>query len=293
MGKIIDGIKVSNDIKSEVKSEIDLHIKNGLRSPKLAIILVGNHHASSVYVNAKIRACNVVGIDSELIQLSDNIKEIDLLSKIHSLNNNKDLDGFIIQLPLPDYISVQKVIDSINPEKDIDGFTNDNIGSITSNINKLLPATGVGVLTLLERYHVEMNSKNCVVIGSSRNVGAPIAQMLMQKEESTVVVCNSKTKNLGYYTKGADILISAVGKPNLVTSDMVKEGVVIIDVGISRVVDASKKSGYKLVGDVDFDNIFEKSKLITPVPGGVGPMTIASLIQNTLKAYNSNFEKSR
>jgi methylenetetrahydrofolate dehydrogenase (NADP+) / methenyltetrahydrofolate cyclohydrolase len=293
MDKIIDGIKISNDIKSEVKHEIDLYIKNGLRSPKLAIILVGNHHASSIYVNAKIKACSAVGIDSELIHLSDNIKEADLLLKIDSLNNDKGLDGFIIQLPLPDNISVQKVIDSINPEKDIDGFTNDNIGSITSNTNKLLPATGVGVLTLLERYNVDMNSKNCVVIGSSRNVGAPIAQMLMQKEESTVVVCNSKTKNLTYYTKGADILISAVGKPNLVTSDMVKEGVVIIDVGISRIADKSKKSGYKLVGDVDFDKIYEKAKLITPVPGGVGPMTIASLIQNTLKAYNSNFEKSK
>ena len=293
MDKIIDGIKISNDIKSEVKHEIDLHIKNGLRSPKLAIILVGNHHASSIYVNAKIKACTAVGIDSELIRLSDNIKEADLLLKIDSLNNDKGLDGFIIQLPLPDNISVQKVIDSIKPEKDIDGFTNDNIGSITSNINKLLPATGVGVLTLLERYNVDMNSKNCVVIGSSRNVGAPIAQMLMQKEESTVVVCNSKTKNLAFYTKDADILISAVGKPNLITSDMVKKDVVIIDVGISRIIDKSKKSGYKLVGDIDFDNVFEKAKLITPVPGGVGPMTIASLIQNTLKAYNSNFEKSK
>ena len=200
------------------------------------------------------------------------------------------MDGFIVQLPLPDQINVQNVIDSINPDKDVDGFTNDNIGSITSNIKKLLPATGLGVMTLIERYNIDLESKTCAILGSSRNVGAAIAQMLMQKEEVTVTVCNSKTKNLKDITTNSDLIISAVGKPSLVTSDMVKDGVIIIDVGISRVRDESKKSGFKIVGDVDFDNVLPKASLISPVPGGVGPMTIASLIQNTLKAYKNNEE---
>lgn len=290
MNKIIDGIKISSEIKEEIKGEISLIKERGRREPSLCIVLVGNHSASSIYVKAKIRACEEVGIDVDLITLNDNILEDELLDLIEKLNNKKSLDGFIVQLPLPDQINVQNVIDSINPDKDVDGFTNDNIGSITSDIKKLLPATGLGVMSLIERYEIDLESKTCAILGSSRNVGAAIAQMLMQKEEVTVTVCNSKTKNLKGITKNADLIISAVGKPNLVTSDMVNDGVVIIDVGISRVRDESKKSGFKIVGDVDFDNVLPKASLITPVPGGVGPMTIASLIQNTLKAYKDNEE---
>ena len=290
MNKIIDGIKISSEIKEEIKGEISLIKERGGREPSLCIVLVGNHSASSIYVKAKIRACEQVGIHVDLITLNDNILQDELLDLIEKLNNKKSLDGFIVQLPLPDQINVQNVIDSINPDKDVDGFTNDNIGSITSDIKKLLPATGLGVMSLIERYEIDLESKTCAILGSSRNVGAAIAQMLMQKEEVTVTVCNSKTKNLKGITKNADLIISAVGKPNLVTSDMVNDGVVIIDVGISRVRDESKKSGFKIVGDVDFDNVLPKASLITPVPGGVGPMTIASLIQNTLKAYKDNEE---
>ena len=290
MNRIIDGLKISSDIKKEIKDEISLIKQRGDRVPSLSIVLVGNHSASSIYVNAKIRACEEVGINVELISLNDNILEVELLDLIRKLNNKKSLDGFIVQLPLPDQINVQNVIDSINPDKDVDGFTNDNIGSITSDIKKLLPATGLGVMTLIERYKIDLESKSCAILGSSRNVGAAIAQMLMQREEVTVTVCNSKTINLKNITKKADLIISAVGKPNLVTSEMVKDGVVIIDVGISRVRDKSKKSGFKIVGDVDYDNVFAKASMITPVPGGVGPMTIASLIQNTLKAHKNNEE---
>ena len=288
MNKLIDGIKVSGEIKEEIKYEIDFLVSSGERRPSLTIVLVGKHSASKIYVKAKMKACKEVGIDANLISLNDNISEQDLLILIKKLNNKKTEDGFIVQLPLPDHISVQKVIDSINSNKDIDGFTNDNIGSITSKKKKLMPATGLGVLTLIERYNIDIVSKNCVVLGSSRNVGAAIAQILMQKEEVTVTVCNSKTKNLKNITINADIIISAVGKPNLVTQDMVKDGVIIIDVGISRVEDSTRKSGYKIVGDVDFENVSKKAKMISPVPGGVGPMTIVSLLQNTLKAYNEN-----
>ena len=288
MNKLIDGIKVSGEIKEEIKEEIDFLVSSGERRPSLTIVLVGKHSASKIYVKAKMKACEEVGIDANLISLNDNILEQDLLALIKKLNNKKTKDGFIVQLPLPDHISVQKVIDSIDSNKDIDGFTNDNIGSITSKKKKLMPATGLGVLTLIERYNIDIVSKNCVVLGSSRNVGAAIAQILMQKEEVTVTVCNSKTKNLKNITINADIIISAVGKPNLVTQDMVKDGVIIIDVGISRVEDSTRKSGYKIVGDVDFENVSKKAKMISPVPGGVGPMTIVSLLQNTLKAYNEN-----
>lgn len=288
MNKLIDGIKVSEEIKKEIKSEIDFLISSGERRPSLSIVLVGKHSASKIYVKAKMKACKEVGINANLVSLSDNISQKDLLILIEKLNNKKTEDGFIVQLPLPDHISVQKVIDSIDSNKDIDGFTNDNIGSITSKKKKLMPATGLGVLTLIERYEIDIVSKNCVVLGSSRNVGAAIAQILMQREDVTITVCNSKTKNLNNITINADIIISAVGKPNLVTQDMVKDGVIIIDVGISRIKDSTRKSGYKIVGDVDFENVSKKAKMISPVPGGVGPMTIVSLLQNTLKAYNEN-----
>ena len=290
MSKIIDGIKISNEIKDEISEKISIAIDKGHRPPSLKIILVGGHGPSRIYVNAKLKACEAVGIDAELISLNDNINQEDLSDLINNLNTDNDVDGFIVQLPLPDNISVQKVIEHIHPSKDVDGFTNDNIGSITSTKKKLMPATGLGVMTLIERYAIDIESKKCVVIGSSRNVGGAIAQMLVQREDVTVTVCNSKTKNLKSITIDADLIISAVGIPNLVTEDMVKEGVSIIDVGISRVEDSSKKSGYKIVGDVDFENIYNKANLITPVPGGVGPMTIVSLLQNTLKVYCDKFK---
>jgi len=290
MSKIIDGIKISKEIKAEIRKKILIATKKGFRSPSLKIVLVGGHGPSKIYVNAKLKACESVGIDAELISLSDNILQEELIELIKKLNKDNDVDGFIVQLPLPENISIQKVIENIDSSKDVDGFTNDNIGSITSKNKKLLPATGLGVMTLIKRYSIDVESKKCVVIGSSRNVGGAIAQMLVQREDVTVTVCNSKTKNLKSITIDADLIISAVGIPNLVTEDMVKDGVSIIDVGISRVKDSSKRSGFKIVGDVDFDSIYKKANLITPVPGGVGPMTIVSLLQNTLKVYCDKFK---
>lgn len=290
MNNLIDGKKVASEIKDEIIKKISQSISEGNRAPSIKIVLIGNHGPSKIYVNAKLRACESVGIDAELLSLNDNINQDKLSDIILKLNSDKNLDGFIVQLPLPDQINVQKVIDIIDPSKDIDGFTNDNIGSITSKKKKLMPATGLGVMTLIERYCIDIDSKCCVVLGASRNVGGAIAQMLVEREDTTVIVCNSKTKNLKSLTKNADLIISAVGKPNLVTEDMVKEGVAIIDVGISRIKDSSKKSGYKIVGDVDFENVSKKASLITPVPGGVGPMTIISLLQNTLKVYCDKFK---
>ena len=289
MSNLIDGKKVAGEIKDEISKVISESISSGNRAPSIKIVLVGDHGPSKIYVNAKLKACKSVGIEAELISLSDNINQNDLSELIADMNKDQDLDGFIVQLPLPNQVSVQKVIELIDPSKDIDGFTNDNIGSISSKNKKLMPATGLGVMTLIERYGIDIDSKKCVVLGASRNVGGAIAQMLVEKEDATVVVCNSKTKDIKYFTSDADLIISAVGKPKLVTADMVKNGVAIIDVGISRVEDSSKKSGYKIVGDIDFDNVRKKASLITPVPGGVGPMTIVSLLQNTLKVYCEKF----
>ena len=289
MSNLIDGKKVAGEIKDEISKVISDSISRGNRAPFIKIVLVGDHGPSKIYVNAKLKACESVGIEAELISLNDNIKQDKLSELIVDMNKDQDLDGFIVQLPLPNHVSVQKVIELIDPSKDIDGFTNDNIGSISSKNKKLMPATGLGVMTLIERYGIDIDSKKCVVLGASRNVGGAIAQMLVEKEDATVVVCNSKTKDIKYFTSDADLIISAVGKPKLVTADMVKDGVAIIDVGISRVEDSSKKSGYKIVGDVDFDNVRKKASLITPVPGGVGPMTIVSLLQNTLKVYCEKF----
>ena len=289
MSNLIDGKKVAGEIKDEISKVISKSISRGNRAPSIKIVLVGDHGPSKIYVNAKLKACESVGIEAELISLNDNINQDDLSELIADMNIDQDLDGFIVQLPLPNQVSVQKVIELIDPSKDIDGFTNDNIGSISSKNKKLMPATGLGVMTLIERYGINIDSKKCVVLGASRNVGGAIAQMLVEKEDATVVVCNSKTKDIKYFTSDADLIISAVGKPKLVTADMVKNGVAIIDVGISRVEDSSKKSGYKIVGDVDFDNVRKKASLISPVPGGVGPMTIVSLLQNTLKVYCEKF----
>ena len=284
MPTIIDGRKISATIKEEIKAQVDEMKAAGKRAPHLAIIICGDDGASHTYVNGKINACKAVGFDYTLMQFAGTISEEKLMQHVNQLNQDEDIDGFIVQLPLPEHISVDKVTESIIPEKDVDGFTNENFGSITSDVQLLMPATPFGVMELIKRYDIETEGKHCVVVGASRLVGAPVAQMMAHDGHATVTVCHIHTKDLAKHTKEADILIVAVGKPGLITADMVKDGAVVIDVGTTRVEDKSKKSGFKLSGDVEFDAVSEKASFITPVPGGVGPMTIASLMMNTLKA---------
>ena len=285
MPTIIDGRKVSKDIKSEIKARVDEIKAAGKRAPHLAIIIVGDDGASHTYVNGKINACKEVGFDYTLLQFASTISEAKLLKHISQLNSDEDIDGFIVQIPLPDHISVEHVIENIAPKKDVDGFTNQNFGSIISTHHLLLPATPFGIMELIKRYEIETQGKECVVVGASRIVGAPLSLMMLQDGMATVTVCHEHTQDLAKHTCEADILIVAVGKPGLITKDMVKEGAVVIDVGTTRVEDASKKSGFRLSGDVDYENVAPSASYITPVPGGVGPMTIASLLLNTLKAY--------
>lgn len=284
MPTIIDGRKISTDIKAEIKLQVD-HIKgSGKRAPHLAIIIVGDDGASHTYVNGKIKACKDVGFDYTLMQFAGTISEEKLLKHVEQLNGDDDIDGFIVQLPLPEHISVEKVTASISPEKDVDGFTNENFGSITSDTPLLMPATPYGIMELIKRYNIETEGKNCVIVGASRLVGAPLALMMSNDANSTVTLCHKYTNDLVSHTKEADILVVAVGKPGLISGDMVKEGAVVIDVGTTRVEDKTKKSGHRLAGDVDFQTVADKTSYITPVPGGVGPMTIASLMINTLHA---------
>lgn len=287
MPTIIDGRRTSAEIKNEIASKVEELKANGKRAPHLAIIIVGDDAPSHTYVNGKINACKTVDFEYTLLHFANSISEEKLIKHVIKLNEDEDIDGFIVQIPLPDHISVDHVTDRISSTKDVDGFTNQNFGSITSEHQLLLPATPFGVMELLKRYDIETKGKECVVVGASRLVGAPLSQMLMYDGMATVTVCHEHTKDLSKHTKEADILISAVGKPNLITKDMVKEGVVIIDVGTTRVEDSSKKSGFRLSGDVDFENVAPLCSHITPVPGGVGPMTIASLLVNTLKAYEA------
>lgn len=284
MPTLIDGRKISAEIKEEIKSQVDQLKETGKRAPHLAIIIVGDDGASHTYVNGKINACKAVGFDYTLMQFAATMSEEKLLKHVEQLNEDSDIDGFIVQLPLPDHISVDKVTASISPEKDVDGFTNENFGSITSNQPLLMPATPFGVMELIKRYKIETEGKNCVIVGASRLVGAPLALMMTNDARATVTVCHKYTQNLAEHTRQADILVVAVGKPGLITQDMVKEGAVVIDVGTTRVKDETKKSGFKLSGDVDYESVADKASLITPVPGGVGPMTIASLMMNTLSA---------
>jgi methylenetetrahydrofolate dehydrogenase (NADP+)/methenyltetrahydrofolate cyclohydrolase len=284
MPTIIDGKKVAKDIESEITSKVITWKEKGFRSPHLAIIIVGDDGASHTYVNGKINACKAVGFDYTLLQFAGTISEDKLMRHIKSLNEDEDVDGFIVQLPLPEHIHVQKIIENIAPEKDVDGFTNQNFGSISSEHQLLLPATPFGVMELLRRYKIDTEGKHCVIVGASRIVGAPLSLMMIEAR-ATVTVCHKYTKNLPLLTKEADILVVAVGKPGLISGDMVKEGVVVIDVGTTRVADASKKSGFRLSGDVVFDEVAPLASAITPVPGGVGPMTIASLLLNTYRAY--------
>ena len=285
--KILDGKKVSEDIKNEIKILVDqLKLKNK-RPPHLAAILVGSDGASLTYVSSKVKACNQVGFKSSLFRFDDKISEKELLNHIEILNLDKEIDGFIVQLPLPKQIDEEKVLLSINPEKDVDGFHPSNFGRMALEMDSFIPATPHGIIELLERYKINTKGKNCVVLGRSQIVGRPISILMSQKIKSgnaTVTLAHSQTKNLENLTKTADIIISALGIPEFIEPHMVKKGSIIIDVGITRVKDSSNKKGYTIKGDVDFDKVSPICSYITPVPGGVGPMTIAMLLKNTLRA---------
>lgn len=285
MPVLLDGRKIASDIKNEISERVHQLKEKDLRPPNLAIIIVGDDAASHTYVDGKIRACRSVGFDFTLMHFASTISEEKLIKHVENLNNDEDIDGFIVQLPLPDNISVERITESIRPEKDVDGFTNQNFGSIVSKNPLILPATPFGIMELLRRYDVETEGKHCVVVGGSRLVGAPLSMMMLVEARATVTVCHKYTKDLASHTREADILVVAVGKPGLITEDMIKPGAVVVDVGTTRIEDPSKKSGFRLAGDVDFENTSEKCSYITPVPGGVGPMTIASLLLNTLRAY--------
>ena len=284
---ILDGKKVSNDIKTEIAEQVKAMISKGEKVPHLAAILVGTDGASMTYVNAKVKDCELVGFESSLIDLPESTTEAVLLEKIQELNTNDAIDGFIVQLPLPKHIDEQKVLMAINPDKDVDGFHPTNVGKMALDLPTFLPATPFGILELLERYNVETSGKNVVVMGRSHIVGRPMSILMSQKRkagDATVTVVHSRTKNLAEITKGADIIVAAIGISEFLTGDMVKDGVVVVDVGITRVPDETKKAGYRLAGDVDFESVSKKASYITPVPGGVGPMTRAMLLKNTLLA---------
>ena len=293
--KIIDGRKVSEEIYQSLKVEVEnIKIKGG-KVPHLAAVLVGNNPASQTYVNAKVKACEQVGFGSTLVKLDENITEETLLNTIKQLNENPEIDGFIVQLPLPKHIDENKVTQAILPQKDVDGFHPTNLGRMVLNLPAYLPATPFGIVKLLEAYQIETAGKHCVVIGRSHIVGSPMSILLARNSNPgncTVTLCHSKTTHLEHYTQQADIVIVALGKPYFLKKEMIKEGAVVVDVGISRVETTTTKSGFKLAGDADFDDIAEKCSYITPVPGGVGPMTIASLMYNTLLASRREVYKN-
>jgi methylenetetrahydrofolate dehydrogenase (NADP+)/methenyltetrahydrofolate cyclohydrolase len=285
--KLLDGKATAEAIRKELAEAVKLRKKEGKKIPHLAAILVGNDGGSITYVGAKVKACNQIGFESTLIQYDESVSEEVLMNKIKTLNEDKSIDGFIVQLPLPKHIDELKVTLAIDPAKDVDGFHPVNLGKMVLNLPGFLPATPAGILELLRRNQIDTEGKNCVVIGRSNIVGTPLSILLGRNSNPgncTVTLAHSKTKNLKEICKKADILIAALGKPEFVTSDMVKEGAVVIDVGTTRVTDKTKTRGWKLRGDVKFDEVAEKCSFITPVPGGVGPMTIASLMINTLKA---------
>ncbi len=288
---LLDGKKTSNDIKDEIAIAVTKLKSEGKKTPHLAAVLVGTDGASMTYVNAKVKACERVGFNSTLIDLPEETTEDVLLENIHKLNNDSDIDGFIVQLPLPKHIDDQKVLMAVNPDKDVDGFHPINVGRMTLDLPCFISATPYGILELLERYNIETSGKNVVVIGRSHIVGRPMSILMSQKRKAgnaTVTIAHSRTNNLSEITQKADIIVAALGIPEFLTGDMVKENVTIIDVGITRVEDASKKNGYRLAGDVHFESVSKKASFITPVPGGVGPMTIAMLLKNTLLACERN-----
>ena len=286
---ILDGRKTSSDIKDEIAVAVNEITASGSRAPHLAAVIVGEDGASLTYVGSKVRACKRVGFDSTLVKLPETITEDELLNKVDELNNDQNIDGYIVQLPLPSHIDSQKILMAVDPAKDVDGFHPTNFGKMALNLPTFISATPYGIMELLERYNVETQGKHTVVIGRSDIVGRPVSILMSRKSNpgnSTVTLAHSKTQNIGELTRQADIVISALGSPNFVKGDMVKDGAVIVDVGITRVKDDSEK-GYKIVGDVDYENVSKKASYITPVPGGVGPMTIAMLLKNTLQAFNS------
>ena len=285
--KLLDGKLVSQAVKDKLKVETAQRAAQGKKTPHLAAILIGNNGASETYVGSKVKSCAEVGFKSTLIRLAETVSEEDLLFKLQELNEDFDVDGILVQLPLPKHIDEQKILMAIDPDKDVDGFHPTNFGKMALEMETFLPATPFGIMQLLERYKVETAGKHTVVIGRSHIVGRPMSILLSRKGypgDSTVTLTHSRTKNIEEFTKNADIIITALGVPNYLKADMVKDGVVIIDVGITRVEDASHPKGYVITGDVDFDEVSKKSSFITPVPGGVGPMTIAMLLQNTLLA---------
>ena len=279
--------KISNDIKDEITTAVAQMKAKGEKTPHLAAVIVGQDGASLTYVGSKVRACARVGFESTLIQLPDDITQDDLLNKIQELNQDAEIDGFIVQLPLPKHIDTQAILLAVDPKKDVDGFHPENFGKLALDMETFIPATPFGIMELLKRYDIETSGKHTVVIGRSHIVGRPMSILMSRKGQpgdSTVTLTHSRTKDLAHYTREADIVISALGVPNFLTADMVKKGVVIIDVGITRVPDTNAAKGYVITGDVDFAEVSEKASYITPVPGGVGPMTIAMLLQNTLLA---------
>lgn len=285
--ELIDGKKVSETLKAEIKAEVEETVKAGGKRPHLAAILVGHDGGSETYVASKVKACEQCGFTSTLLRFEDDITEAELLDAVDRLNNDDDVDGFIVQLPLPKHIDEQKIIEAVNPAKDVDGFHPINVGRMSIGLPCFVSATPAGIVELLRRYGIDTRGKHCVVLGRSNIVGKPMASLMMQKANPgncTVTVCHSATPDLKEHTRRADIIIAALGQPGFVTADMVKDGAVIVDVGTTRVPDATKKSGFRLSGDVDFANVAPKCSFITPVPGGVGPMTIASLMRNTLQA---------
>lgn len=281
---LIDGKKISSDIKNEIAQRVSERKQQGKKIPHLAIILIGDDGASQTYVDNKVKACKSVGFHYTMMRFADTISEERLMKHIDHVNNDDDVDGFIVQLPLPNHISVENITEKIRSDKDVDGFTNHNFGSIISKNPLLMPATPFGVMELLRRYQIKTEGKHAVVIGASRIAGAPLSMMLVEQGHATVTICHKYTKDLAVYTRAADILLVAVGKPGLVTADMVKEGAVVIDIGTTRVEGPEYPKGWAIKGDVDFAGVAPKASFITPVPGGVGPMTIASLLFNTLRA---------
>lgn len=284
---VLDGKKTSESIKIEIKNEVENLVANGGKRPHLAAVLVGDNGASITYVNAKVKDCEEVGFKSSLIKLSDTTTEKELLQLITKLNNDDDVDGFIVQLPLPKHIDDKKVTMAIRPDKDVDGFHPENIGKMALNLPSFLPATPYGIIELIERYGIETAGKNCVVLGRSHIVGSPISILLGRNSypgNCTVTLAHSRTTNLKDLTLKADIIVAATGMPEFLTGEMVKDGVVVIDVGITRITDKTRKNGFRLIGDVNYEEVSAKASFITPVPGGVGPMTRVALLKNTLLA---------
>ncbi|MEB3075437.1 MAG: bifunctional methylenetetrahydrofolate dehydrogenase/methenyltetrahydrofolate cyclohydrolase FolD [Capnocytophaga sp.] len=290
--ELLDGKKTSTLVQEAIAEEVHKIVAQGQRPPHLVAILVGDNGASMTYVNNKVTACERVGFASSVVNLPENVSQEDLLKEIEKLNEDKGIDGFIVQLPLPKHINEQEVLLAINPDKDADGFHPTNFGRMALGLEAFIPATPYGILELLSQYKIPTDGKNVVVIGRSDIVGRPISILLSQKPwNATVILTHSRTQNLAELTQKADIIIAALGIPNFLKAEMVKEGAVIIDVGITRVKDASAKKGFRIVGDVDFEHVKNKASYITPVPGGVGPMTIAMLMKNTLNAYKRTHKK--